>query len=160
MTDWQDISHKELSSWATVFIVGSMLIYYVAELFALDAKGLLTTSSHNQLIFLVVIACVVVEIVLQVAIAISKRVEAQGKTDERDKEFERTASYYSNFLISTFVVLLILAVSQSDWLVSSLSGIWHVLTHKDILLFTLIIGFGITQVFHHLLIAIMYRKGS
>lgn len=160
MTDWQDISYKELTSWATVFIVGSMLIYYIAELFSLDAQGLLTTSSHNQLIFLVIIACVLVEIVLQIAIAISKRIEAQGKADERDKEFERQASYYSNVLISTFVVLLILAVSQSEWLLASLLSLWQPLTQKDLLLFTLVVGFGFTQVFHHLLVAIMYRRGS
>ncbi len=160
MTDWKDISYKELSSWASVAVVGSMLIYYLSEMFALETQGLLSTASHNQLVFLVVFACVVVEIVLQIVIAIIKRVEATGQADERDREFETRASYYSNYFITTFVVLLILAVSQSGWLVQNVLSFWKALTESDILLFTLVLGFGLAQVIHHLLIGIMYRKGS
>ena len=160
MTNWQDISYKEFTSWATAAIVGSMMIYYVSSMLNLDSQGLLSTTTHNQLLFIVVVATIVTEIIVQTIIAITKRLEANGPNDERDKTFNLQASSISNYFISTFVALLILLVSQSDWLLNDVLQIWQPLTNKDILLFVLVLGFGVSQVLHHLILAVLYRRGS
>lgn len=156
----EDISYPELSSWATSAILTTMLLYYINRLVSLNNAGMLNSETHNKLLFLIVIVTIVSEIIWQIAVAISKRFEANAKLDERDKLFNQQATQLSSNFIFAFLAILILMVSQSDFLIEQLALNLTGLSPKDVLLSVLVVGFGMSQLLHHCALAIFYRKGS
>ena len=156
----KDVSYPELSSWATVAIVGTMLIYYLNKLSNLDMAGTLNTVTHNKLLVVIVAVTIVTEIIFQIIVAISKKIEAEAKLDERDQLFMSKATQVSSNFIFGFIAIVILVVSQSDWLIEQLSLNLRGLAPKDVLLSILVVGFGLGQLIHHFSLAMYYRKGS
>ena len=155
-----EVSYREFSSWGSVAIIATMLVYYINKLSQLDTSAMLNSATHNQLLFQVVVVTVITEILFQIIIAITKRIEAESKPDERDQFFMLKASQLSHGFISGFVAILILAVSQSDFLIEQLSFNLRGLAEQDVLLSVLVVGFAISQLIHHFALAVYYRKGS
>lgn len=155
-----DVSYTELSSWATVAIVTTMLIYYFNKLATLDTADMLNSENHNRLILLVVAITIVTEVIFQIIVAASKRFEAEAPLDERDEMFHAKATKISSGFLFSFIGILILIVAQSDMLIELLSLNLRGLSPKDVLLSVLVIGFGMAQLTHHLILAIYYRRGS
>lgn len=156
----KDLGYLELSSWTTVAIVATMLLYYLNKLATLDGAGMLNSATHNKLLVLVVVVTIVTEIIFQIVVAISKRFDADELPDERDQMFNFKATQISSNFIFAFVAVLILIVSQSDFLIEQLSLNLRGLAPKDVLLSVLVVGFGLAQLIHHLSLAIYYRRGS
>jgi len=156
----KDVPYKELSAWVTVAIITTMLLYYINHIAKLDMAGRLNSESHNQLLFLLVTVTIVTELIYHIAVGVVKIFQSEAKQDERDKWFELKASRISNHFISVFVALLILVVSQSDWLIEQLSLNMRGLSAKDVLLSVLVVGFALAQLIHHLSLAVYYRKGD
>lgn len=156
----EEVSYPELSSWATAAIITTMLFYYVSKLATLDAAGMLNTETHNRLLFLIVIVTIVTEIIFQIIVAVFKRLESNRLQDERDKSFSQKATQVSSNFIFGFLAILILIVSQSDFLIEQLSLNLRGLSPKDVLLSILVIGFGMSQLLHHFSLAMYYRRGS
>lgn len=155
-----DLSYTELSSWTTVAIVFTMLCYYINKLATLDTTGMLNSVTHNRLILLVVVITIVTEIIFQIVVAVSKRVDAEAAPDERDEMFHAKATKISSGFLFGFIAILILIVAQSDFLIEQLALNLRGLSPKDVLLSVLVIGFGMAQFAHHLTLAIYYRRGS
>lgn len=156
----EDVSYPELSSWASTAILTTMLLFYLNKLITLDKAAMLNSEMHNQLLFLVVMVTLVTEIIFQIIVAIFKRLESNSLQDERDKLFSQKATQLSSYFIFSFLAILILVVSQSEFLIEQLSLNLTGLSPKDLLLSVLVIGFGMSQLLYHLSLAIYYRRGN
>lgn len=156
----EDVSYPELSSWASTAILATMLLFYLNKLFILDKADMLNSEMHDQLLFLVVVVTVVTEIIFQIIVAVFKRLESNRLHDERDKLFSQKATQLSSYFIFSFLAVLILMVSQSEFLIEQLSLNLTGLSPKDLLLSVLVIGFALSQLLYHLSLAIHYRRGS
>lgn len=158
--NWRDISYKELSSWVSVSIIAGVLVYYLTNMVQLDHSSMLTSDDHNQLLLVVVLITVVTQVIFQSVAAGLKHLDADAQPDERDQWFTFKASFVSNNFICFFMVMLILFVSQSEWLFDPQKLAWKGLAPKDMLLSVLVVGFGLSQLLNHLTLAILYRKGA
>lgn len=159
-SSFDDLSYRELSSWVSVAILITMLFYYLNKLASLDSSGMLNSETHNQLLFLIVLVTIITQVIFQSVVALCKRFDADAKEDERDKLFNQKATQLASNFIFGFLALLILVVSQSDFLIEQLSINLRGLNPKDILLSVLVVGFGFSQLLHQLALAIYYRRGS
>ena len=101
------MSYKERSIWVSLGILVYIWFNYFTNIFALNNLQELTIEKVNGLLLDVVIITIVLEIILQITIAIIDNKDANYSEDERDKLISLHGCKYAYFILSTGVFLAV-----------------------------------------------------
>lgn len=101
------MSYKERSIWASLIVLVYIWFNYFAELFALNSMNKLSVEGVNDLLLDVVIITIVLEIAVQIIVAIIDNKDANYDEDERDKII---ALHGNNYAYNILFVGVFLAV--------------------------------------------------
>ncbi|MDO6445749.1 hypothetical protein Q4493_08190 [Colwellia sp. 1_MG-2023] len=102
------MSYKERSTWISLAILIYIWLEYFLALFSLNANSQLTVETVNSLLLAVVIKTIVLEILLQITIAIIDNKDADYSADERDILISLRGSRYAYGILSVGALLTVL----------------------------------------------------
>lgn len=102
------MSYKERSTWISLAILIYIWLEYFLALFSLNANSQLTVETVNSLLLSVVIKTIVLEILLQITIAIIDNKDANYSADERDILINLRGSRYAYGILSVGALLTVL----------------------------------------------------
>jgi hypothetical protein len=102
------MSYKERSTWISLAILIYIWFEYFSELFSLHFAGNLTIENVNGLLLAVVIKTIVLEVILQIVLAIIDNKDANYSADERDTLITLHGSRYAYAILSVGALLTVL----------------------------------------------------
>lgn len=102
------MSYKERSTWISLAILIYIWLEYFLELFSLHAASQLTVETVNSLLLAVVMKTIVLEILLQITLAIIDNKDANYSADERDILINLRGSRYAYGILSVGALLTVL----------------------------------------------------
>lgn len=102
------MSYKERSTWISLAILIYIWLEYFLALYSLHADSQLTVETVNSLLLSVVIKTIVLEILLQITLAIIDNKDADYSADERDKLISLRGSRYAYGILSIGALLTVL----------------------------------------------------
>ena len=102
------MSYKERSTWISLALLIYIWLEYFSEIFSLHAASQLTVETVNSLLFAVVIKTIVLEILLQITLAIIDNKDANYSADERDILINLRGSRYAYGILSVGALLTVL----------------------------------------------------
>lgn len=102
------MSYKERSTWISLALLIYIWLEYFSELFSLHSASLLTVETVNSLLLAVVIKTIVLEVILQIVVAIIDNKDANYSADERDILISLRGSRYAYGILSIGALLTVL----------------------------------------------------
>jgi hypothetical protein len=141
-----NVSFKEMSTWISLAIITFIFVGYFSQVYQGLMEGTLNKSAVLGLFTGAVVSIIVLEIALQVVIAILNVKDANQPNDERDRLFSMKAGNISGWVLG-FGVLII----SAQTFIRDLDSLWV----ANLLLFAVFVS----QVVSYALQIFYYRRG-